>query len=394
MPLPVLITDGHWRKTLAAVRGLGREGVACHLGECTRLNTAAFSRYCRRRLVYPSPRFRPGAFVQWLLDHLKNHPCATLLAMEDNTIELVARHREEIARHTFLPVVPHERLMTAQHKDRVLDLARRMGIPTPKTWVVSHAGNLPELAPHLPYPVVVKPRRASGAQGIVYVDRPEALPAAWERVNRRYPRPLIQEKIPSPGAGYGASFLMDGGARVKAAFVHRRLREYPVSGGASTLRESVRHDEILEMGAALLKSMNWFGVAMVEFKLDPRDNTPKLLEINPRFWGSLALAIASGVNFPHLVYKMATGQRFSPVTRYRTGIRCRWLLPGDLLHYVANPRRHRLDPSFFTFADSRTHYDICDAKDPLPVLGRLLTPLALLRDRDLLSKWRQRRHDG
>ena len=41
----------------------------------------------------------------------------------------------------------------------------------------------------------------------------------------------------------------------------------------------------------------------IEFRIDSRDGVPKIMEVNPRFWGSLQLSILSGVDFPYLLYK-------------------------------------------------------------------------------------------
>lgn len=388
----VFITDGHWRKALAAVRGLGRKGIACAVGETTALATAAFSRYCRKRIVYPSPVFAPKAFLDHVRMLVSKGDFQLLLPMENATVRLFSQFREEFSRWSFLPVGPVEKIDFAGRKDLVLKLAETIGIPIPKTWHITDLAELSRIKNLLPYPVVIKPRDSQGALGIAYPDAPADLMRLYPLIHRQFPFPLIQEKIPSHGAGFGASFLMDENGRVKAAFVHKRLREYPVTGGASTLRESVRNDEILEMGRALLAAIGWFGVAMVEFKLDPRDNRPKLMEVNPRFWGSLALPIAAGVNFPYLLYKMARGEKFAPVETYRTGIKCRWFLPGDLLHFINNPNRRKLMPEFFNFWDPDTTYDILSQTDPLPAVGRMLTPLTFLYDKDMKHRLRIRNH--
>jgi len=70
---------------------------------------------------------------------------------------------------------------------------------------------------------------------------------------------------------------------------------------------------------------------VVEFRIDARDGRPKLLEINPRFWGSLALSVQSGVEFPYVLYQLATGGTCRPALDYRTGVRTRQLL-GDVGH--------------------------------------------------------------
>jgi predicted ATP-grasp superfamily ATP-dependent carboligase len=391
MPDKVFITDGHWRKTLAAVRGLGRKGVPVIVGESTRLATAAFSRYCLRAEVYPSPIQQPSEFLDRLLKIVSRKSFRMLLPMEDATMCLLSQHLDEFSRWTYLPIVPFKKWEYAHRKDSILRLAEKRGIPIPKTWYIQALSELDALKTTLPYPVVIKPIMSSGAVGIRYPKDPREFVRDYVSVHKDFPFPLVQELIPPQGPGYGASFLLNEKGEVKASFVHKRLREYPPTGGASTLRESVLHDEIRDMGRSLLEALEWFGVAMVEFKLDPRDKTPKLMEINPRFWGSLSLAIASGVNFPYLLYRMAYGDDFAPVEQYQVGRRCRWLLPGDILHYIHNPNRKTLSPPFFQFWDDRTTYDILSLKDPLPILGRLLTPLTFLYDQDMKQRLKKRK---
>ena len=387
----VFITDGHWRKSLAAVRALGKKGIKVTVGESTRLATAAFSRYCHQAVVYPSPLFRPAEFVDFLHNKLSRRSYQMLLPMEDETMELVSKHHSEFSSLTYVPVVSFDKLDFARRKDKVLQLAEKEGIPIPKTWFIEDITQLNEMKGTLPYPVVIKPKISSGAVGITYPRNPGELMSQYLSVHRRFPYPMIQELIPREGPGYGASFLLDERGQVKASFVHKRLREYPITGGASTLRESARYDDIRDMALTLLKKLDWFGVAMVEFKLDPRDGIPKLMEINPRFWGSLHLAVEAGVNFPYLLYRMSRGEKFKPVEQYEIGKQCRWMLPGDILHFIKNPRRASLMPEYFHFWNKNTAYDILSLKDPLPVLGRILTPLTFMYDRDMKQRLKKRK---
>jgi predicted ATP-grasp superfamily ATP-dependent carboligase len=390
MSSDVFLTDAHWRKSLAAVRALGVNGIRITAGESTRLATAAFSRYCHRTVVYPSPLFNPAEFVYFLLRELSRHSYQMLLPMEDETTFLISKFHSEFSRRTYLPIPSFEKLQFANRKDKILKLAEDKGIPIPKTWYIDDITQLNDLKASLPYPVVIKPKNSAGAVGVSYPKNSDELIKQYLTIHQRFPYPLIQERIPSHGNGYGASFLMGKSGDVKASFVHKRLREYPVTGGASTLRESVRNDDVRDMAHTLLKALDWFGVAMVEFKMDPRDGIPKLMEINPRFWGSLSLAVAAGVNFPYLLLKMSRGENFKPVEHYQIGKKCRWLLPGDILHFIFNPKRMDLLPGFFNFWDKQTSYDILSLKDPLPILGRMLTPLTFLYDPDMKHRLKQR----
>jgi predicted ATP-grasp superfamily ATP-dependent carboligase len=299
--------------------------------------------------------------------------------MEEETLLLLAQHRSEISRYTYLLIPDSQKIEFVRDKGNLLRFAEAHGIPIPRT-IYSLENPEPDMVQG---PAVIKPRISSGSFGIAYVREREDLIPLYQKVHAQYPFPLVQEWIPDGAGTFGVSALFDEGADVKAAFIHKKLRMYPVQGGPSTLREGVEHLQIMELGLSLLKSLNWTGVAMAEFKVDPRDGIPKLMEVNPRFWGSLHLAIISGIDFPYLILKMARGDKFDPALSYTMGKRCRWLLFGDILHFLSNPHRFHLDPSFFRFFDPDTSYDIISQEDPLPVLGAMATFFTFLYDSEM-----------
>ena len=179
---------------------------------------------------------------------------------------------------------------------------------------------------------------------------------------------LAQEYI--GGDGWGFSALYWHGRRVRH-FMHRRVREWPPSGGASACAESVPEFPELERdGTALLDALKWHGVAMVEFKgsraphpdpaarsdgvemsanrpspdppLDtavkpaPASASLALMEINAKFWGSHDAALASGVNFPSDLVALMEGRQLPPQVPYPP-MRISWPLGGDLWHGLFQP---------------------------------------------------------
>ena len=379
----VLVTDGHFRKSLAVVRSLGRKGIPVAVGERTFLNTSFFSKYCTRRLVYPSPQQSPNQFIEFLLKEIKKKQYDCLFPMEEGTLLLLAKYHSQISEYTYLLIPDLKKIEFVRDKGNLMRFAESHGFPVPKTWYSPPLSPSPAMGGGMGEGVVIKPRISSGSFGIVYVKKREDLISSYQNVHERYPFPLIQEWIPDGGGVFGLSALFDEASSVKAAFVHKKLRMYPVQGGPSTLAEGVEHPQIMELGLSLLKSLNWVGVGMVEFKVDPRDGIPKLMEVNPRFWGSLQLAIVSGVDFPFLILKMARKECFDPVLRYAVGKRFRWLLLGDILHFLKHPQRFDLHPSFFNFFDPNTSYDIFSIDDPLPLLGSVATFLTFLYDAEM-----------
>lgn len=377
----VFITDGLWRKTVAAVRSLGRRGVRVVVGERTRLAPALWSRYVARRSVYPSARLQPDAFIARLRDIFERERIGVLLPMEEETLLTVLRRRDELG-DIAIPFANAESIEQVRDKARLFQLAESLGVPMPKTWYPETADEVAKVAAEAAFPLVVKPRISTGALGRRYIEAAGELAQVWNDVHRRFPRPIVQEFIPDGGA-FGASVLSGPDGERLASFVHRRIREYPVDGGASTFRVSAKDPELVEITFQVLESVGWRGVAMAEFRRDPRDGQAKLIEINPRFWGSLNLAIQSGVDFPWMLYQMARGERIEPVHDYREGVVGRWLLQGDLLHYLKNPNRRAMNPGFWKFRGPDWHYDIVSLRDPLPAVAKILSIFLLLYDKEL-----------
>jgi predicted ATP-grasp superfamily ATP-dependent carboligase len=125
---------------------------------------------------------------------------------------------------------------------------------------------------------------------------------------------------------------------------------------------------------------------MVEFKLDRRDGIPKLMEINGRFWNSLPLAIAAGVDFPFLLYQMATAGDAPECFNYRVGVKSRWLL-ADARHLLGVlggrpkgwigdfPSRRETLREFLKFVEPDLYYDDFSLSDPAPFVAELVDVL-------------------
>src|SRR5690606_16205653 len=156
----------------------------------------------------------------------------------------------------------------------------------------------------------------------------------------------IQEQEYASGVGVGVECLYAHG-RMVWCFMHERIHELPLTGGGSTYRRSLAPmAEAIAAAKRLLDALEWHGVAMVEFKRDAHGRVC-LMEINPRLWGSLALAIDAGVDFPLGMWKLARGERLDPQPRYRVPYFTR-KLDGDLEWMKNNLRADHKDPLLLT----------------------------------------------
>ena len=391
--MSALLTPGDLRSALAVTRSLGRRGIKVTVADEGGKSLAGTSRYCQASVRVPSAARSGEAFVSAIRQEVARGKHRVVIPADDISLSLIAQARSEFEGLTALPFPDFETVQAAHDKGALTALAAEAAIPVPRTVILRGPADLEGAINQVGFPAVVKARVSRFLHGgqwktggaVHYVRTAAELDEAFRAVHAVVPCPLVQEHI--PGDGRGVFVLMNRG-RLRAAFAHRRLREKPPSGGVSVLSESIGLDpKLLEHAERILEALKWHGVAMVEFKHDSRDGVTKLLEINGRFWGSLQLAVDSGVDFPYLLYRLAVDGDIDPVFTYRVGVRLRWWL-GDLDWLLIRlrergslARRLKAIPEFLRPAGRGARAEVFRPDDPAPAIRELsLYSRALLRD--------------
>lgn len=365
-PPLAIVTDVLWRKSVSAIRALGAAGYEVFAIGDSVLNTGFYSRYTSRCFVGASAACDYDGFGRCLhraVDAARGRPVA-ILPMEDASCEWLVKHGGELPDNARWLLPTAEAFAIARDKGQTFALARQLGIPCPATFAPSSVEELHERVETQPVEeFVLKPRTGSGSSGILYGREIRGI--SLERHWAKHGPLLLQERIPSDGTARGVSLLFDREGQERASFEHERVRQYPLTGGPSTQRKSVLLDVLHGYSKTLLAALGWCGVAMVEWKIHPGTGQAKLLEINPRFWGSLALAVRAGVDFPTL-YADAVLGRALPATppSYLTEVNCRWVMPGDILRYLSESRTERESLLTFIRDSWRTAEEIdpCDRR--------------------------------
>ncbi|GBC60933.1 hypothetical protein DENIS_1893 [Desulfonema ishimotonii] len=374
-PYSVLVLDGQWRQALSVTRALGRRGVRVIVGDSSKIALARFSRYCAESVTYPEPVAHPDEFTAFLLDFVRHEKVDMVIPASEPTVELLARYKSAFEPFTCIPLADYDTVLKTLDKSLTFQAMAEAGISCPETWVIRDESEIGPLADTLPFPVIIKPRRATGSLGFRKVASKERFAEIYREVHRTFPFPIVQEFIPAGRGKYSVGIIFDRAGGVKAAFVHKYLRELPCDAGVGTFSCSVRDKTLTDYGIRVLRALSWYGIAEVELKVDPRDGLPKLMEVNPRFWGMSDIAIRSGMDLPWLLFSMAVLDDRTPCTEYREGQYLRWLLPGDILHYISNPDRREIAGDFFRFFDRNTEYYIFSEDDPMPILGVMIVSL-------------------
>ncbi len=382
----VLITDGNERVALAVARSLVRAGHSVWVAAPTRLSLAGVSRGVRSCVLAADPLTDPAGYAAELARIARDHGSEVLLPMTDPSVEAVLTHVAALPPGLALPFPDLATYRTASDKERVLTLAQDCGYDVPDTRIIPTLGDAEAAVPDRGFfPAVVKPHRSVVSTGGIrrkLMVTPVADAAACRRALHALPPAafpiLLQRRVDGIGEGF---FALRWGGRAIAMFAHRRLREKPPAGGVSVYRESIPLDERLAgPGLRLLDALDWQGVAMIECKRETGTDRQVVMEVNGRFWGSLQLAIDSGIDFPALLVRCAAGEAVPQSRRYRVGVRSRWFW-GDVDHLYLRLRDGKAPLQAlraFLGLSRRDRSEVWHWRDPAPFVVETMQWLRLL----------------
>jgi len=301
---------------------------------------AGASRYCKKSFVYPSFYTREKDFIKTVNDFIRKNEIGTYIPIHEEIL-IVSKYINEFTNDVVIPIDDYQKIFLLYNKDSSGKLAYDLGVPVPETFRVKRLNDLKSIKNEVRYPVVIKLQKSNGAKGIRYIFSKEALEKEYYdligtfNVGEDYP--LIQEYV--SGTMYAVSLLSNGGD-VVAYFVRRNIREKQYEGGTCTKCISVNEIQLVEYAKRMLAYLKYTGVSMFEFKVNRDTNQYWLIEVNPRYWGTVSLDIDCCVEFPYYQYCLANNISFKTSQHYREGIKSRWII-GDFIGFLDSSKKSK-----------------------------------------------------
>jgi protein-tyrosine-phosphatase/predicted ATP-grasp superfamily ATP-dependent carboligase len=330
---------------LATVRSLGRAGVDVHVAWCPMDAPALRSRYVKKIHQIPPYRSETDDWIHAFQDILRREAFDLVLPIVDSAILPLQLHRAKFEPLARFCLLPDDVYFVCSDKLQTYNLALQEGVAVPRQRVVGSIEEALACASDFGYPAVLKPKQSVANQNpnvrqVVRKARNERELLVLAKEMTADQDVLVQENF--IGRGVGVEILCKDG-EILTAFQHERVHE-PMMGGGSSYRKSVAlHDEMYAATSRLMKALRYTGVAMVEFKHNHASDQWLMVEINARFWGSLPLSIAAGLDFPAYLYQMLLEGRTEFPRAYRVGMYSRnW--SKDMEWFIANLRADRTDP--------------------------------------------------
>lgn len=329
----VLLTDGNYKHTWAAARNLNSFGYEVDVIGGNRSITSK-SRYVNKKVF--SKNLLINENIESFLQLIKDEKYDLILGIGASSIQFLSENIKSISKLTKLILPPKKSLEICLNKDLTMKFAKKNDIRIPETFVIEDFNQFQEIIRCVTFPVIMKSASETKKNSpTIYLDAYENLAfSKLEDLFKKGNKYLIQQRIFGKGEAF---FAVYNKGKLIDFMMHERLREFPLTGGPSTKAKTIYKEDLIRAGKKLLDKLDWHGVAMVEFKRD-KDDKLFLMEINPKFWGSLDLALASGVNFPKLAAEISLGKKTQPLAYHANETTFQWPLDGDLKLGIDNPK--------------------------------------------------------
>ena len=313
---------------LGIIRSLGRHGVPlCVVDD--EYSIGRFSKYTTFAVRAANLR-KENETIDFLVEmgRRMNLRGWVLFPTRDEHVAAFSRHKQTLSECFRVPTPDWETTKWAWNKWNTYCLAQRLGIPIPRTWCPRTVEEIDCIDAE--FPLAVKP---SVKEDFFYATRAKA----WRAENRAHLKELfqkatshvgtnevlVQEIIPGDGTRQFSSCVFMKNGAVLGSMEAQRWRQHPPEfGRAATFVESIDNPIVENLTLKFLREINYYGLAEVEYKLDPRDGKYKLLDVNARTWGFHALGSPAGVDFSYLLYADQVGD---PVDRCRGRAGVGWI---------------------------------------------------------------------
>ncbi|NWJ50649.1 MAG: ATP-grasp domain-containing protein [Bacteroidetes bacterium] len=293
----VLIPDGESSFVLSVLQCLGKvKNVKIYVLSNEPWGRIRFSRYINHFFSYPKEEGDERRLVA-INDIVKKKKIDIILPVEQQAIRLFSRNSETLSKLTSIVHLPKtEAFDIARNKWWLAEWLKKNHIPSPPTVLYQSNVKFEETLSTLSFPVLLKPIFGSGGNGIKYFENASALNRYCKE--RPYSNKFIVQSYIN-GYDISCSLLCRNG-QILAHTIQKRVTDEALNFRPTTDIDFYYDSCTYNVVKEVVDKLNWDGIVNFDLRYDEQDKQVKVIEMNPRYWGSLLGSLSAGVNFPYL----------------------------------------------------------------------------------------------
>jgi Carbamoylphosphate synthase large subunit (split gene in MJ) len=359
----VLLLDGYGRQIPSILHQLHELGCVVTTVCESKLDAGYTSRYPQKRIVVKGIRENKKVYRQEIENELKrNHYDILFPVLETATDICIGGDLQDRYRNLKIIAASREAFLKAYDKQQTMKICMENQIPCPITKMDNET--MEEFLAKIDFPLVAKPRKGSGAAGFKRIMNRKQLYKYLADGIIKVEEYVIQELIPEGGLQYGGYVMMDRDHKPQSTLVVESCRWFPIDGGPGCYIRTINHKAMAAYSNRLLECLDWTSFGHIGFIMDPRDHTPKVMEINGRIPASIKICEWAGTKPVKNMLDLAYGKTLTPMKkRIPENLALRYF-HTDLLWLIKNPNRLKAKPSWFYCRKQRDY--IFSWQDPIP----------------------------
>ncbi|HET9085350.1 MAG TPA: hypothetical protein VFN41_13200 [Candidatus Limnocylindrales bacterium] len=382
---PALVLSSHLA-AMGTIRCLGVAGIPVVNVHYADSDFAHVSRHVRHRIRSPHPEHDEDAFVGTLIEAASRFGRCLIVPANDATLGVVSRRKAELEPHHVVAADDWSIVERVIDKRHTYELAHRIGVPAPRTDTPTTRADAERIAETFLFPCLVKPRVSHRYAELFRAKLARVHDAAellheYDRAAAEDIEVMIQEYIPGDDRhSYNYDAYRAHGRSIE--YTAQKLRLAPPEFGLPRVVVSRPAPDVIDPARQLLDALGYTGYSCTEFKVDPRDGVPKLMEVNARVNRSVLHPLASGINFPAILYRdLMLGE--APEAPGLLPGRAYWIdLAGDIRYSVRGWRSEGLTwRDYLRPYAGRKVFAVGDGFDVMPFLKRSFGTVA--------TRWRR-----
>lgn len=274
-----------------------------------------------------------------IIQACKNYRADAILASGTTITNYLSFIKNDFQASTNCTVLVEDymKLKTVADKWNCYELCQKIGIPTPRSVLLTSESDLQTIVNHFQFPVIAKPRDSFASRGVhLFSSQDEFNKYASTQTNDKFLNStyLVQEIV--SGELHDVTSCSNSG-RVMSMLTQQRLMTLYDFGGGGIINQTTDEPDLRTDAEKIIKYLNWNGILEFDFIVNERGHY--LLECNPKIWGTTALTVAAGLNMPQqLIDLFVLKKNVEPMANYQVGLQYKWLFPECVYHWTTKPR--------------------------------------------------------
>lgn len=358
----VLLLDGYGRQIPSLLHQLHQLGCKVTTMCESKLDVGYTSRYPVRKIVIPGIREDNVIYREAIEKELQSGYDILFPILERATDICIDGGIQDKYPELKIIASTRESFLKAYDKQLTMKICMENDIPCPVTKMDDET--MDEYLSKVSFPICGKPRKGSGGAGFKIIHSREELDkyiADGTIVVEDY---VIQELVPKGGLQYGGYIMMDDNHKPQSTLLVESCRWFPIDGGPGCYIRTIKHKGMINSTNRLFEKLEWRSFGHIGFIMDPRDNTPKVMEINGRIPASIKICEWAGTEPVKNMLDLAYGKKLQRMQKPIPEHLALRYFHADLMWFIKNSERWKSKPNWFYCLKQKDY--IFSWADPIP----------------------------